>query len=308
MLKMQLGLTKTYNAFHAPEVKLGINTQDLQGKDKKAIEKQYGKELWNLWNYLQKTPGACPIEEAIAGIVRLRELHVEMDNAVLEAYGWSNTAVFPPGSGGVSQATGGGGIDLRHDFYEVDYLPENDRIRFTIHPDARREVLKRLLDLNSQIHEEEVKAGLWDKDKTKNKKIKDQKTKDKRLAIDETEGGEVSFEMEEEEELPFAADEPHIPAFEPGTLFHATPINRPVATQNCRVVIRDKSGHLFKLHIFPGAEKDHYSGEYRQIKPSSPMAEQIIGKSEREGFEFGGMEYKVVKIELWKFLINQLKN
>ena len=74
-----------------------------------------------------------------------------MDKSVLEAYGWQD-------------------IDLRHDFYEVDYLPENDRIRFTIHPDARKEVLKRLLELNHKIHEEEVKAGLWDEKKKKKSK------------------------------------------------------------------------------------------------------------------------------------------
>jgi type I restriction-modification system DNA methylase subunit len=153
MLSMQLGLTKTYNAFHAKEVQSGITTAALQAMDKKAIEKQYGKEVWNLWNHLQKTPGTCMIEEATAGIVKLRELHVEMDNAVLEAYGWQD-------------------VLLRHDFYEVDYLPENDRIRFTIHPDARKEILKRLLELNHQIHEEEVKAGLWDKKTIKSKEYK----------------------------------------------------------------------------------------------------------------------------------------
>ena len=144
MLSIQLGLTKTYNAFHAKGIHSSITTQQLKQSDKKTIEKQYGKEVWNLWNHLQKTEDTCSIEEAIDGIVKLRELHVQMDNAVLEAYGWSDMA-------------------LRHDFYEVDYLPENDRTRFTIHPDARKEVLKRLLELNHQIHEEEVKAGLWDK-------------------------------------------------------------------------------------------------------------------------------------------------
>jgi hypothetical protein len=69
-----------------------------------------------------------------------------MDEAVLEAYGWQDIA-------------------LRHDFYEVDYLPENDRVRYTIHPEARKEVLKRLLELNHKIHEEEVAAGLWEKKK-----------------------------------------------------------------------------------------------------------------------------------------------
>jgi len=77
-------------------------------------------------------------------IVKLRDLHVQMDQLVLEAYGWSD-------------------ISLQHDFYEIDYLPENDRIRYTIHPNSRKEVLKRLLDLNHKIHEQEVKAGLWEK-------------------------------------------------------------------------------------------------------------------------------------------------
>lgn len=137
MLAMQLGLTKTYNAFHAREISSVVDSKTLQDLDKKAIEKQCGKEVWNLLNHLQRTPGTCSIEEAIAGIVQLRALHVQMDMAVLAAYGWQD-------------------IPLKHDFYEVDYLPENDRIRHTIHPDARKEVLKRLLALNHEIHEEEV--------------------------------------------------------------------------------------------------------------------------------------------------------
>ena len=153
MLSIQLGLTKTYNAFHAQEIQPGITVDALQGLNKQAIDKQYGKEVWSLWSHLQKTPGTCSIEEAIAGIVKLRELHVEMDNAVLEAYSWQD-------------------VQLRHDFYEVDYLPENDRIRFTIHPDARKEILKRLLELNHRIHAEEVAAGLWDKKTTKSKEYK----------------------------------------------------------------------------------------------------------------------------------------
>jgi hypothetical protein len=160
MLKMQLGLTKTYNAFHAREINAENLTgfKNLLGLDKKTIEKQYGKEVWNLWNHLQKTEGACTIEEAIAGIVELRRLHVLMDEAVLEAYGWNFDFAQRPA------------IKLRHDFYEVDYLPENDRVRYTIHPEARKEILKRLLELNHKIHAEEVAAGLWEKKKTPAKK------------------------------------------------------------------------------------------------------------------------------------------
>jgi len=163
MINLKLGLTKTYNAFHAKMIIGNLNSVDLSVLDKRSIEKQYGKEVWFFWNHLQKTENTCSFEEAVKGIVKLRELHVEMDNAVLEAYGWQD-------------------IDLKHDFYEVDYLPENDRVRFTIHPDARKEVLKRLLELNHKIHEEEVKAGLWDKKKT-------YKQKSKKKQINEPEEG-----------------------------------------------------------------------------------------------------------------------
>ena len=67
-----------------------------------------------------------------------------MDRLVLNKYGWSD-------------------IDLKHDFYEIDYMSEKDNIRFTIHPDARKEVLKRLLLLNHERFEEEVAQGLHKK-------------------------------------------------------------------------------------------------------------------------------------------------
>jgi hypothetical protein len=151
MSQIQLGLTKTYNLFHYKELCIAAPEDELL--DEKTYEKQHGKEASHLRKHLNKTPGTISFNEAVAGIIKLRQLHVEMDQAVLESYGWSD-------------------IELKHDFFEVDYLPENDRVRYTIHPDARREVLKRLLELNHKIHEEEVKEGLWDKKSTakKNKK------------------------------------------------------------------------------------------------------------------------------------------
>ena len=131
MLDMQLGLTKTYNLFHSN----AITAQRIHDKD---------KQVASLQKHLEKTANTISFDEAIQGILKLRELHVQMDEAVLDAYGWNDIA-------------------LKHDFYEVDYLPENDRVRFTIHPEARKEVLKRLLDLNHKIHAEEVEAGLWEK-------------------------------------------------------------------------------------------------------------------------------------------------
>lgn len=132
MLKMKLGLTKTYNQFH--NKRLAFINGELQDKE---IEKQYGKETLILRNHLQKTQSACSFNEAVEGILELRRLHKEMDETVLKAYNWTD-------------------IDLAHNFYEVEYLPENDRIRYTISPDSRREILKRLLQLNHEIHAKEM--------------------------------------------------------------------------------------------------------------------------------------------------------
>ena len=71
----------------------------------------------------------------------LRALQLALDNAVARAYGWED-------------------IDLDHGFHEVPYLPENDRVRFTISETARVEVLRRLSELNRQRYEEEVAQGL----------------------------------------------------------------------------------------------------------------------------------------------------
>ncbi|MBB3929250.1 hypothetical protein GGR25_000269 [Kaistia hirudinis] len=69
-----------------------------------------------------------------------RDLRIAMDAAVVSAYGWND-------------------LDLQHGFHEVPYLPESDRVRFTISEAARAEVLRRLSELNRQRHAQEVKAG-----------------------------------------------------------------------------------------------------------------------------------------------------
>ncbi len=72
-------------------------------------------------------------------IQKLRDLHVEMDNAVAAAYGWDD-------------------LDLGHGFHET-----KQGLRFTISETARREVLSRLLKLNHARYAEEVARGLHDK-------------------------------------------------------------------------------------------------------------------------------------------------
>jgi hypothetical protein len=156
MLKMKLGLTKTYNQFHNPDLREFSNDDIaiISTMRDKEFQKQYGKETVNLWKHLKKTEGTCTFNKAVRDILHLRELHKQMDETVLKAYGWED-------------------INLAYDFYEVDYLPENDRVRHTISPDARKEVLKRLLKLNHEIHEQEVKASLNAKRKTKKKQKAD---------------------------------------------------------------------------------------------------------------------------------------
>jgi hypothetical protein len=168
MKSINFGLTKTYNLFHNRELSKKISSQLLTAMDKKMIQSSFGKDVWLFWDYYIKNEGLFLFDEIINQIQELRELHIKMDNSVLDAYGWQD-------------------IELKHDYYEVDYLPENDRIRFTINPDARKEILKRLLELNHKIHEEEVKAGLWDK---KSRKKKTTKSKTKANQVNE---GEVGY-------------------------------------------------------------------------------------------------------------------
>ena len=74
-------------------------------------------------------------------LAEFRQAIQSLDNAVIAAYGWDD-------------------LDLQHGFHEVPYMPENDRVRFTISETARFEVLRRLSELNRQRYEEEVAQGL----------------------------------------------------------------------------------------------------------------------------------------------------
>ena len=101
-------------------------------------------------------------DEHADDIQKLRELHVEMDRAVRDAYGWFD-------------------LKLGHDFHDT-----KQGIRFTLAEDARRDVLDRLLALNHERHAEEVAQGLHDKKKSKSKKPKrraKKKAKDDNLSL-----------------------------------------------------------------------------------------------------------------------------
>jgi hypothetical protein len=67
-------------------------------------------------------------------IVELRRLHVEIDQAVLDAYGWSD-------------------VNLDHDF-----RGEGKEARYSLSEGVKEELLRRLLELNFEIAEKEQSA------------------------------------------------------------------------------------------------------------------------------------------------------
>ncbi len=151
LLLLSLGLTKLYNQFHNAHLTTDYDTLWSDGTltiaPAELKKRKQSKETYNLYRHLDKTPGTISMGEAVERIAELRRLHKEMDQAVLAAYGWDKPGRY-----------WGPAIRLRHDFHEVDYLPDNDNVRYTIHPEARREVLKRLLLLNHEIHAAEVRG------------------------------------------------------------------------------------------------------------------------------------------------------
>jgi hypothetical protein len=85
-------------------------------------------------------------DEHADDIVRLREIHVALDYAVRDAYGWDD-------------------LDLGHDFHDTKF-----GTRYTFAPIPRQEVLDRLLELNHERYAEEVRQGLHGKAKPKGKR------------------------------------------------------------------------------------------------------------------------------------------
>jgi hypothetical protein len=201
----------------------------------------------------------------------------------------------------------------------VDYLPENDRVRFTIHPNARKAVLKRLLLLNHERYEEEIKQGLHKKKdvekfyaqkgqpvpagmvfsdgKTKRKTAK-KKAPQKESIYNQPQLFETpNLYNQPEEKLPLRkVAEP-----ESGVQKQPSPARKIEwhhSLKNFKVILKNSSGHEFRYHVLPAAQRGKFTKNYKQISPNSPMALNIIGKQEGDRFEFGGMEYLILRIEI----------
>ena len=94
------------------------------------VERELG--LTDVYNLVHDPDGGSDEQ-----IQQLRDLHVGLDLAVREAYGWSD-------------------LKLGHGFHEV----RGQGIRFTFSSGVADEVLDRLLELNKERYEAEVAAGL----------------------------------------------------------------------------------------------------------------------------------------------------
>jgi hypothetical protein len=94
------------------------------------------------WSPVQLAQHICHPSLDSEELRSLRMLIRKLDTAVVTAYGWTDLAANE-------------GAALRHGFHET-----KQGMRWTLHSDVRREVLDRLLALNHQRYEEEVKAGL----------------------------------------------------------------------------------------------------------------------------------------------------
>lgn len=130
-----------FETFVQPPLTAAITThgRDLN-EHRSALMLDRGEGLTKTYNRVHDP------DEHADDIVRLREIHVALDHAVRDAYGWTD-------------------LDLGHDFHETKF-----GTRFTFAPKPRQEVLDRLLELNHERYAEENREGLHRKQK-KSKRI-----------------------------------------------------------------------------------------------------------------------------------------
>jgi len=109
-------------------------------------------------------------------IVKLRELHADMDKAVLAAYGWDGDAK----------------ISTDCDFHP-DYVADEGKkapLRYRWSDKTQNEVLARLLALNQERYQQEISEGLHEKKKPAKKKKEEKRKDQKEFDFGEDAGGD----------------------------------------------------------------------------------------------------------------------
>ena len=153
---LSLSVTKALNTFPLPSTDASADEQLIDKfvkiRESWIVENQKGfTELYN--KYHEKN-------NADKRISMLRNIHVAIDQYVLGIYGWDD-------------------IQSKFDFYDT---PQGTR--FTISEATRQDVLVRLLALNHERYEKEVRLGLHDKKKKgKGGKGKNPKNNDEQMEL-----------------------------------------------------------------------------------------------------------------------------
>jgi hypothetical protein len=130
---LRYSASKAFETFSFYDVRQLNKEYETMGEEfylfRKKIMQQNNIGLTDLYNMFHSNKLSNFLTSKISA---LRKWHIDIDQATLSLYDWQD-------------------IELKHDFYEVEYLPDGDRTRYTIHPNARKEILKRLLQLNQSL-------------------------------------------------------------------------------------------------------------------------------------------------------------
>ena len=158
--RLSYSITDAFETFPFP---LNLSSLDDIGEryytHRQSIMQTRQQGLTKTYNRFHDTKETAP------DIQKLRELHVEMDEAVAAAYGWLD-------------------LKLQHGFHDTQ-----QGLRYTISEAARREVLDRLLRLNHQRYAEEVRQGLHDKKGSKAKVQRDEVPDAEEFSLEAGNGG-----------------------------------------------------------------------------------------------------------------------
>ena len=135
--RQRYALSDCYETFPPPPIVQGLRTLGAEyNKLRRTCMSQHCAGLTVIYNKFHNP------DETASNIVELRKLHHQLDTAVAAAYGWADLAA-------------NNGVTLRHDFHDTKL-----GVRWTLHPEVRRDILDRLLALNHQRYAEEAVAGL----------------------------------------------------------------------------------------------------------------------------------------------------